>query len=105
MIPKECKRLIEADFPIAIVSRHAAGEEGVKIGHPRGLHLWWARRPLASCRAALLALLLPDPCDPACPHAFKVEARKHLREVGGCNPGSSDIDLRKALCKFVADSA
>ena len=26
MIPKECKRLAEVDFPIAEVSKHAAGE-------------------------------------------------------------------------------
>ena len=26
MIPKECKRLAEVDFPIAEVSRHAARE-------------------------------------------------------------------------------
>ena len=42
------------------------------------LHLWWARRPLASSRAVLMALLLPDPCGPHCPEAFRREARRIL---------------------------
>ncbi len=105
MIPKECKRLAEVDFPIAEVSRHAAREKSIRHGHPSTLHLWWARRPLASCRAVLLALLWPDPCDPLCPAEFKREARKRLREVGGCNPGSTDQDLRRALLRFIADFA
>jgi len=51
MIPKSCKRLAEVDFPIAVVSRHAAREKSIRHGHPSTLHLWWARRPLAACRA------------------------------------------------------
>jgi adenine-specific DNA methylase len=61
MIPKECKRLAEVDFPIAVVSKHAAREKSIRHGHPSTLHLWWARRPLAACRAMLLGLLLPHP--------------------------------------------
>ena len=49
MIPKDCKRLAEVDFPIAEVSRHAAREKSIRHGHPSTLHLWWARRSLA-CR-------------------------------------------------------
>ncbi len=71
MIPKECKRLAEVDFPIAVVSKHAAREKSIRHGHPSTLHLWWARRPLAACRAMLLGLLLPDPCNPYCPEDFK----------------------------------
>src|SRR3990170_4313697 len=105
MIPKECKRLAEADFPIAVVSKHAAREKSIRHGHPSTLHLWWARRPLASSRAVLLALLWPDPCDPLCPAEFKAKARELLPQVGGCNPGTTDKDLRKALLKFIADFA
>ena len=105
MIPKDCKRLAEVDFPIAEVSRHAAREKSIRHGHPSTLHLWWARRPLASSRAVLLALLWPDPCDSLCPTAFKTEARKHLPQVAGCHPGTTDEDLRKALLKFIADFA
>jgi len=104
-IPKACKRLAEVDFPIADVSRHAGREKSIRHGHPSTLHLWWARRPLASCRAVLLALLWPDPCDSLCPAAFKAEARKRLPEVGRCNPGTTDEDLRRALLNFIADFA
>ncbi len=105
MIPKECKRLAEVDFPIAEVSKHAAREKSIRHGHPSTLHLWWARRPLASSRAVLLALLWPDPCDPLCPAVFKAEARKRLREVPGCDSGKTDEDLRHALLRFIADFA
>jgi len=56
MIPKDCKRLAEVDFPIAEVSRHAAREKSIPHEHPSTLHLWWARRPLASSRASLLCV-------------------------------------------------
>jgi adenine-specific DNA methylase len=105
MIPKNCKRLAEVDFPIAEVSKHAAREKSIRHGHPSTLHLWWARRPLASSRAVLLALLWPDPCDPLCPTEFKAKARKLLPQVGGCNPGTTNEELRKALLKFIANFA
>ena len=81
MIPKECKRLAEVDFPIAVVSKHSAREKSIRHGHPSTLHLWWARRPLAACRAMLLGLLLPDPCDEHCPKDFKEKARNLLPAV------------------------
>jgi len=104
MIPRQCKRLAEVDFPIAAVSRHAVREKSIRHGHPSTLHLWWARRPLASSRAVLLALLLPDPCDKNCPVAFKEAASKLLPTVGG-GRGQSDADLRRGLLKFIADFA
>jgi len=79
MIPKECKRLAEVDFPIAEVSKHAAREKSGPKGHISMLHQWWARRPLASSRAVHMAMLLPDPCDEQCPDDFKQQAREILR--------------------------
>ena len=110
MIPRECKRLAEVDFPIAEVSRHAAREKSIRHGHPSTLHLWWARRPLASSRAVLMALLLPDPCDPHCPEAFKREARRtllgtHGRPIGWTAAIEPDEGLRRVLLKFIADFA
>ena len=35
----------------------------------------------------------------------KAKAREMLPQVGGCNPGTTDEDLRKALLKFIADFA
>jgi putative DNA methylase len=104
MIPRECKRLAEVDFPIAVVSKHAAREKSIRHGHPSTLHLWWARRPLASCRAMLLALLLPNPCDEHCPADFKERAREILRPIPG-RVGSTDLELREALLRFVGDFA
>ncbi len=104
MIPKECKRLAEVDFPIAVVSKWAAKEKSIRHGHPSTLHLWWARRPLAACRAMLLALLLPDPCDEHCPPEFKTKARELLAPVQR-EVDASDKDLQKALLKFIGDFA
>src|SRR5262245_26797178 len=104
MIPKNCQRLAEVDFPIAAVSKHAAREKYVRNGHPNTLHLSWARRPLASTRAVLPALLLPDPCDRSCPLEFKTKARQLLPQVGG-TPGPTDENLRKHLLGFVAEFA
>jgi adenine-specific DNA methylase len=100
VIPKECKRLAEVDFPIAEVSKHADREKKIRHGHPSTLHPWWARRPLASSRAVLMALLLPDPCDRHCPDEFKKQAREVLGEVR--QSPKSDEDLRKALLWFIA---
>ena len=104
MIPRECKRLAEVDFPIAAVSKHAAREKSIRHGHPSTLHLWWARRPLASSRAVLMALLLPDPCDEHCPEAFKKKARELLPKIG-CGKGETDQEVRRGLLKFIADFA
>jgi len=107
MIPKECKRLAEVDFPIAEVSKHAAREKSIRHGHPSTLHLWWARRPLASSRAMLLELLLPDPCDPLCPDEFKDRARKLLARpmTAWKRPGRTDQELRTSLLSFIAEFA
>ncbi len=105
MIPRECKRLAEVDFPVAEVSRHSAQENSVRHGHPKTLHLWWARRPLAACRAMLMALLLPDPCDEHCPSEFIEKARILLRPVPGVGKTGRNEELRKGLLRFIADFA
>ena len=110
MIPKQCKRLAEVDFPIAEVSRHASREKSIRHGHPSTLHLWWARRPLASSRAVLMALLMPDPCDLHCPEEFKGKAREILLAMRGRPSGwdttiMTDEGLRRVLLRFIADFA
>ena len=55
------KRLIEVDLPIKKISAHARREKSIRHGHISTLHIWWARRPLAACRAVLCAALWPDP--------------------------------------------
>jgi putative DNA methylase len=106
MIPKECKRLAEVDFPIAVVSKHSAREKSIRHGHPSTLHLWWARRPLAACRSMLMALLLPDPCDPHCPAEFKTKASALFQQamLPGKKP-TTDAELRARLLHFIGDFA
>lgn len=67
-------RLIEVDLPIRRVSEQARREKSIRRGHISTLHLWWARRPLAACRAVLCAGLWPDPADELCPQSFRDEA-------------------------------
>jgi putative DNA methylase len=57
------KRLIEVDLRIARISTHARREKSIRHGHISTLHIWWARRPLAACRAVICAALWPDPVD------------------------------------------
>jgi adenine-specific DNA methylase len=54
-------RLVEHAFPLKQASLDAVYEKNIRHGHISALHIWPARRPLAACRAALLATLLPDP--------------------------------------------
>jgi putative DNA methylase len=53
------KRLIEDYLPIEAISKEASKEKSVRMGHISTLHLWWARRPLVACRAAVYGALVP----------------------------------------------
>ena len=55
------KKLIEVALPLEAINRESAREKSIRHGHPSTLHLWWARRPLAACRAVLFASLVDDP--------------------------------------------
>ena len=48
------KKLIEVALPLEAINKESAREKSIRHGHPSTLHLWWARRPLAACRAVLL---------------------------------------------------
>lgn len=69
-------RLIEFAFPIKQASLDSVHEKNVRHGHISTLHIWPARRPLAACRAALIATLLPDPGTPE-------ERQKLVEKIGG----------------------
>jgi putative DNA methylase len=78
------KKLIEVSIPLEAINAASAREKSIRHGHPSTLHLWWARRPLAACRAVLFAQLVDDPS--AWPERFKGEAlqeaeRKRLHAV------------------------
>jgi putative DNA methylase len=55
------KKLIEVAIPLEAINAASVREKSIRHGHPSTLHLWWARRPLASCRAVLFAQLVDDP--------------------------------------------
>ena len=118
------KRLIEVDLPIRRISAHARREKSIRHGHISTLHIWWARRPLAACRAVICAALWPDPADANCPNAFKIVSKQHMlawtthermQRLGNesrerfnaarLNPHRFDDpeELRKALLDFIAD--
>ncbi len=55
------RKLIEVALPLDAINKESAREKSIRHGHPSTLHLWWARRPLAACRAVLFASLVDDP--------------------------------------------
>src|SRR5260370_10592904 len=55
------KKLIEVALPLEAINKESAREKSIRQGHPSTLHLWWARRPLAACRAILFAQIVDDP--------------------------------------------
>src|ERR1700720_399282 len=79
------KKLIEVSIPLEAINAASAREKSIRHGHPSTLHLWWARRPLAACRAVLFAQLVDDPS--SWPERFdnddaKIETeRKRLHKV------------------------
>lgn len=57
------KKLIEVALPLEAINAASSREKSIRHGHPSTLHLWWARRPLAACRAVLFAQLVDDPSE------------------------------------------
>ncbi|NPV86423.1 MAG: DUF1156 domain-containing protein [Anaerolineae bacterium] len=57
------KKLIEVALPLEAINKESAREKSIRHGHPSTLHLWWARRPLAACRAVLWSSLVDDPSE------------------------------------------
>src|SRR5580700_5194726 len=55
------RKLIEVSIPLEAINTASAREKSIRHGHPSTLHPWWARRPLAACRAVLFAQLVDDP--------------------------------------------
>src|SRR5438477_5600739 len=68
---KSPRKLIEVALPLDAINVASAREKSIRHGHPSTLHLWWARRPLAACRAVLFAQLVDDPS--SLPEEFPTE--------------------------------
>lgn len=73
----KAKKLIEVAMPIKEISAESVRDKYIHHGHISTLHIWWARRPLPVCRAAVFASLVFDPLDEHCPFAF-VDAVRDL---------------------------
>jgi putative DNA methylase len=71
------KKLIEVALPLEAINVESAREKSIRHGHPSTLHLWWARRPLAACRAVLFASLVDDPSSR--PDLYPTEEAQNLR--------------------------
>ncbi len=81
------KKLIEVSIPLEVINAASAREKSIWHGHPSTLHLWWARRPLAACRAVLFAQLVDDPS--SWPERFPTEEARDTE--------------RRRLHKIIAD--
>lgn len=68
------KKLIEVSMPLEAINTASAREKSVRHGHPSTLHLWWARRPLAACRAVIFGQLVDDPS--SWPERFRTPAEQ-----------------------------
>lgn len=71
------KKLIEVAIPLEAINTASAREKSIRHGHPSTLHLWWARRPLAACRAVLFSQLVDDPSE----HVKELLDTPNLRKV------------------------
>jgi putative DNA methylase len=102
------KRLIEDYLPIVAISEEASREKNVRKGHISTLHLWWARRPLVACRAAVYGALVPanrwvkdidmknPPADPEKATAFKEGTKRGLNRRAAA-------EFVTRLCKYPGD--
>jgi putative DNA methylase len=88
------RRLVEDFLPIEPISQEASREKKLRHGHISTLHLWWARRPLVACRAAVYASLVP-----ADEHAPPNGVDPHRKSLARANASH----FLKALCKFPGD--
>ena len=70
------KKLIEVDLPLDEINAESSREKSIRHGHPSTLHMWWARRPLAACRAVIFASMVDDPSE--CTDEFPDEESQRI---------------------------
>jgi putative DNA methylase len=100
-VTKTRKKLIEVALPLDAINKAAAYEKMPGIGpHPRGLHLWWARRPLAAARAVIFSQMVDDPSEYVADllgddAQFRRRAEKALRERHQLWEAKTDSDAER----------
>ena len=72
------KKLIEVALPLDAINKASVREKSIRHGHPSTLHLWWARRPLATARAVIFAQMVDDPSAYEPDEAIAERERKRL---------------------------
>ena len=70
-MPTYHKKLIEVNIPLQAINVESAKDASLTHGHPSTLHRYWARRPLAACRAVIFASMVDDPSE--CQDEFPTE--------------------------------
>ena len=79
------KKLIEVELPLGAINECVAREQmPIRRNHPWMIHTWWARRPVAACRAVVFATMVDDPS--ACPEEFpdlqsQTDERQRLHDI------------------------
>ena len=94
------KRFIEDTFPVREVSIEGAKEKNIRQGHLSTLHIWWARRPLATSRATAFAALIPTPKT----EEEKQKIRNFIADLSKWENSDNDALLRKAK-KMIHDAS
>ena len=104
------KKLIEVALPLEEINRQSSREKSIRKGHPSTLHLWWARRPLATARAVLFSQLVDDPSERYGEflEAARAAGAHGARMTGGGFGGSAialvDADAVHDVAAAVADA-
>ena len=73
------KKLIEVALPLDAINKASVREKSIRHGHPSTLHLWWSRKPLATCRAVIFASLVDDPS--SLPEQFPTEQEQEKERL------------------------
>ena len=73
------KKLIEVDIPLQAINIESAKDASLTHGHPSTLHRYWARRPLAACRAVIFASMVDDPSE--CRDEFPTEPEQNAERT------------------------
>ena len=73
------KKLIEVDIPLQAINIESAKDASLTHGHPSTLHRYWARRPLAACRAVIFASMVDDPSE--CSDEFPTESEQNAERT------------------------